>query len=354
MAGGSLRLHKIKVEQHLRRILSGTDGPTGIQWFVDIRFGEPNWSRDRTRVRALIDGLASTSWFREFDVFAPAHKPGTPFKGLDEVRDSVASEEPSVAIFAHGEPRMTVDIDEAEAALALDFTTQMLELRLWFGPRPVAQYKAAVLGDIIALLVALRDAWPDALVAKALAFPHPTSALRYRRTRPLRLAGRALDAVVDMIDRGVPSDGPPWASQAKAMADAPVPSGVARIERGRLVVNRWIDDPSDPRAMAEACSRHEQWLVGVVPTRLAPGWNEAGDLEIVDEPKLVEVTSKDVATWGKPRSDGREVAVVAASRSDALALAEPARAVGFARVVYRDPSGKLWNPRPPGDWVTER
>lgn len=342
-------LKKLAAEQHARRVTSGTNDPTGIQWFVDIRFAEANWSRDGRRTRALLDGLASTRWFGEFDVFAAGHEPGTPFKSLDEVHAAIAGAERGTVIFAHGEPRMTVDVHDSEAALALDFTTRMLEIRLWFGVRPVAQYKSAVLDDLIALLLALRDAWPDTIVAMAQAFPDPVDSVRYRRTRPQRIASRAMNAVVEVIDRDAPSDGPPWAREASAMADAPFPPDAERIERGRIVVLRWLDDPSDPQALADACSRHEQWLVGVVPARLAPGWNEDGDREVVDDPALVEVTSN--ATWAKPGSGGGGT-LLASSRSDALAMAERARAAGFARVVYRDQGGKLWDPLPPGDWVT--
>lgn len=345
-----LNLEKLAAEQHARRAASGTNDPTGIQWFVDIRFEEPGLSRDGGRIRQLLDGLASTRWFGEFDVFAAGHKRGVAFENLDEVQAAIAGADRGTIIFAHGEPRMTLDVHEAEAALALDFTTSMLELRLWFGVRPVAQYKRAVLDDVIALLLALREAWADSMVAKGQAFPDPIDSVRYRRTRPQRIANRAMNAVVEVIDRDAPSDGPPWARDASAMAAAPPPPDAQRIERGRLVVLRWLDDPSDPLALAEACSRHEQWLVGVVQTRLAPGWNEDGDREVVDDAKLVEATSE--AAWTKPGAAGRGATLVAGSRSDALALAEKARALGFARVVYRDPGGKLWDPLPPGHWVS--
>lgn len=343
-----LDLDKLVAQQHARRIAAGTNDPTGIQWFADIEFEEPGWARDGGRIRQLLDGLASTRWFGEFDVFAPGHTSGAPFENLDEVQAAIAGMDRGTLIFAHGEPRMTANVHEAEAALAISFTTRRLELRIWFGVRPVAQYKRAVLDDVIALLLALREAWADSMVAKGQAFPDPIDSVRYRRTRPQRIANRAMNAVVEVIDRDAPSDGPPWARDASAMAAAPPPPDAQRIERGRLVVLRWLDDPSDPLALADACSRHEQWLVGVIPTRLAPGWNEDGDLEVFEDAKLVEADAK----WTKRGSAGRGRTLVASSRSEALALAERARAAGFARVVYRDSAGKLWDPLPPGDWVT--
>ena len=226
-----------------------------------------------------------------------------------------------------------------------------MDLRLWFGANLVAKYRSAVLDDMTAAIIALRDAWPDCFFAQAFAYPSPAGALRYRRTRPLRFASRAKDAVVDVIDRDVPRDGPGWAREVPLIVDAPLPAGVRRDEHGRLVVIRWIEDPADPSALANACSRHEQWLFSLVPTRLADGWNEAGDLEVLDQPPLVEITSDDERTWGKRKLGGKAVALVAASRADALALLQRAHASGFTRVLYRDANGTLWDPDPPGDWI---
>lgn len=71
-------------EQHLRRVTSATSAPAGIQWFVGVQFANREWYRDRTRVGSLLDALASTSWFREFDVFAPGIVRGTPVKRIDD------------------------------------------------------------------------------------------------------------------------------------------------------------------------------------------------------------------------------------------------------------------------------
>jgi hypothetical protein len=347
MAKRTLDLHKIEVEKHLRRATSGTDGPVGIQWFADVRFAEPHWYRDRERVRWLVDTLAAASWFAEFDVFAPGHRAGVALR-IDDVRDAAASGDEATAIFAHGGPRMTVDIPDADAALALDIIRGRLELRAWFGTRVVTQYKGALLGDVIDLLVAVRDQWPAALIAKATASPDPSDGLRYPRTRPMRLAGRPLSSVVDVLDRAAAGNGPGWPRETTAMIDAALPSPVAHTEHGSVVVMRWIEDPSDWRAFADACSRHEQWLLSVLPSQLAPGWNEQGDVEIVDDPKTLDVL--DVASLPKRAHPG--VTLVAGSREHALALVQRVKAAGFARVAYRDESGRLWDPDPPGSWLT--
>lgn len=360
-----------------RQRLQPSPGPTGLQWFVDLRFAEPEWFQDRARVRALVDGLAAAAWFREFDVFARDHQPGAAIGSLDAVRDAIASGETGNAIFARGEPRMTVDIDQAEAALSIDVNVGRVELRLWLAAAAVTRLGAAALDDMIGFVLAWRATVPDVLVANALAFPRPTDGLPYRRTRPLRIANRALDAVVDVVDRTAPSAGPLWGPDSLAMAAAPVPATAERIERGDLVVVRWVRDPSDLVAMAEACSRHEQWLIPLVPTRIAPGWNAAGDLHVPirrPTPTPAPLSALDLPTgdgfvdlddapdWAAVRAAARakrlrsgtaikSVSAVATDRAQALAVAAAAREAGCARVLYRDAKGERWDPFPPGSWV---
>lgn len=371
--------------QNQRARSFGTGGPHGIMWFVDIRFEDAHWYRERSRAASLVDALAATSWFGELEVLGRDHAIGAPFERVDAVRDAIACGEPGTFILARGEPRMTRDTDEADTAMALDVSATSLELRVWLRARPVARYRGAVLREMVALLFALRESWQDAVVANAFAFPHPPDVLAYRRPRPPRTAARALDAVVDVVDRDVPPDGPPWARDARAIAAAPVPDGVERIERGRLIALRWADDPADPVAMADACSRHAQWLVPLVSTKIILGWNELGDLKVplfgahprpeplslFDAQRGAAYLEIDVApdgavddeAWHRAEAVARkkmlksgakvqEVSVIAQDRAAALRVADRARAAGFAGVLYRDESGALWDPNPPGLWTS--
>ncbi len=372
-------LARLVADTHQQRLQQAANGPSGLQWFVDLRFGDPHWYRDRVRVGALVDGLASASWFRELSVIGRDHGVGVPFERIDEVRDLIANGLVGNAIFAHGEPRMTVDINEAALALSLDRYVGRMELRVWFSAEMVARYGRLVLDELIVMILGWRTGWDDTLVATALAFPRPAGGLAYRRPRPPRIAGRTLEAVVDVLDRDVPPGGPPWAHDTRAMLDAAVPDGITRIERGPVVVVRWLDNPADPAAFAEACSRHEQWAVAVVKTSIIGGWNDAGDLGVGFEraPKPQPLSRYDAAsglgyvdapptldeeTWSeltklagcRRLSTGAKVqavALVLADRAQALQEADRARAVRFSRVLYRDQQGMLWDPFPGGDWV---
>jgi hypothetical protein len=363
----------------------GTGGPPGIMWFIDLRFDDPAWYGDRSRLASVIDAFALTSWFGELEVLGRDHAIGARFDSPAAARDAIACGERGTFLLARGEPRLAQDSDESEIAMALDVMPGALEIRVWLRARPVAQYRGAVLGEVIALVLALREAWPFAIVAQASAFPHPADALAYRRPRPPRNAARSIEAVVDIVDRDVPPDGVAWARDARAIAAAQVPDGVERIERGRLIALRWVDDPADLAALAEACSRHAQWLVALVPTEIPLGWNEDGDLQVpvfgaapqpepltlVDAQRGAGYLEAQVGNSGELDSEVmrqvdrvirrkvlasgksvQSVSLVVEDRAAAVRINDRARTAGFASVLYRDKSGALWDPFPPGLWAS--
>jgi hypothetical protein len=165
----------------------------------------------------------------------------------------------------------------------------------------------------------------------------------------MRIASRALNAIVDVFDRDCAEHTEPLAANSLAIIDAPVPPGVQRFEGGRLVANVWLADVTDPVAFADACSRHEQWAVPLVRWQLDPGWNGLGDLEVIDDPPVVEISSVDALP---ARAKQRQVIVVG-TREEAIAVRERGVNAGFARIAYRAADGKLWDPFPPGDWIEE-
>lgn len=381
---GGLHLGQwIAAAQNQRASKIGTGGSPGLSWFIDIRFDEPHWYRTRTRPAALVDALAATSWFGELVVLGHDHNIGAPFESVAAARAAIACGERGMFILAHGEPRMARDVEDAEIALAIDITAVSVELRIWFRARAVSQYRGALIGEIIDLLVALRKAWQDSVIANAYVFPFPQEALSYRRPRPWRTAARALDAVVDIVDRAAPTEGPPWARDAHIIAVATVPVGVERQEHGSLICLRWIGDPSDTGELAEVCARHAQWLIALIPTQIVLGWNELGDLQVpllsihpkpaplslFDGQRRIGYLAIDVATNGKIDEDAwrhgeevlrtkrlssgakvMEVSLIVQDRSAAFRIAERARAAGFGKVLYRKNDSELWDPFPPGLW----
>lgn len=373
----------IAAAQNQRAQEVGTGGPPGLAWFIDVQFDELHWYRTRTRPAALVDALAATSWFGELTVLGRDHGLGVPFEGAEAASSAIACGEIGTFILAKGGPRMARDVENAELALAISISARSATLRIWFDAGSLARYRGALLSEIIGLLVALREAWQDTVIADAYAFPSPQDALAYRRPRPLRAAARAIDAVVDIVDREAPTEGPPWARDAHLIAAAPVPAGVERQEHGSLVCLRWIGDPSDIRALAEACARHAQWLVALVPTQIVLGWNEPGDLQVpllnahpkpaplglFDSQRGVGYLVVDVADDGAVDEDAwrrgadvlrtrrlgsgakvKEVSLIAQDRAAALRIAERARAAGFEKVLYRKNDDELWDPFPPGLW----
>ena len=64
-----------------------------------------------------------------------------------------------------------------------------------------------------------------------------------------------------------PYDDDGWRiEENRKIAAAKVPPGVKREEVRGAVVLRWVDDPRDQVAVAEAAGRHETWMSKLIPT----------------------------------------------------------------------------------------
>ena len=192
-------------------------------------------------------------------------------------------------------------------------------------------------------------------------------------------------ALLDIVDPRIDEEpGEPWSAEVAAeiatALRAAMPPGTRRVERDGLMVFRWIDDLHDEDAVSRALDARYRWIVEALGAAPAPGWNEAGDeevvfLERVARPPLTlydprsrvgyvaivataggevdEDTLAAAAAWaragrlpdGTPLADLRLIAPV---RSAAIALRERSRVVGLPTVLYMTSDGHLWNPFPEG------
>ena len=406
-----------------RKLQVSPTGPAGLDWFFEFHFKDsfnqlPEWYRDPAHLNLLLERVAALPWFPEFDVMGLDHKYGEAFEGLADLRDALTADpadlvplalEARIAILkesnnalsderahqlatdmkwigkgfnraitlARGGPRAAQWTDEAELDLELRVAPGLVEIRMEFAEEALRRHRRAAIDEMLALIFTLNSAWqPHAQLAHGLAFPRPDS-IHYRRVRPPRLGLRATAALVDVVDPG-------YSAESLAIAEAKTPPDVQRIERDGLVALRWIDDPTDQTAVATACSRHEQWIVQIVETKIELGWNAQGDLGVpvwrrhpTPEPLTVFDTGRRAGylfidvdeTGGVDEERWRtaepvvktktlpshhtlnEVCIVAQDRAAALRIAERARSAGFSRVLYRTDDGELWDPFPPGLWV---
>src|SRR5262249_26476002 len=70
---------------------------------------------------------------------------------------------------------------------------------------------------------------------------------------------------------------------AKVLANveaAPVPPGTLRTTQDDVVRVTFAADIPDPASIAAARTASEEWLVPLVPTEVARGWNELGDRRV--------------------------------------------------------------------------
>jgi len=364
-----------------RKLVANTDGrPLGLSWFFELRFDDANaWCRDPERFDVLLERVAALPWFPDLGVLGVDHEEGQAFEGIDQLREILTGSQRVTATLVCGAPRAALWINEAELALSLLVAAGRLEIKMLFAEQALRRHRATAIDAMLELITGAFAAWrSQAQLRSGLAFPDPGSVV-YRRVRPPRTASRGIDALVDVID-------PRASAQSRTLAEASLPSGVQRREQAGLVIARWVDDPSDRAAVAEACSRHEQWIVPLIETGIVAGWNAAGDLQVPlfshdakPEPLtifdasrsagylFVEVDERggvDDARWKAAAQIARtkalpsrrkltEVSVVAQDRQAALRIADRAQADGFSKVLYRTGQDELWDPFPPGLWIDQ-
>lgn len=368
-----------RADEENRKLQAGpSTAPLNLIWSFRITFGEPlEWYRDHAYLDLLLDRVAALPWFSELDVLGVNSAYGEPFAGRADVRDALVCDDRITITLARGGPRAAQWINEADLALVLLVAPGRLEIQMSFAEEALRRHRRAAIDEMLALIFAVYPAWhPHATLNRGSALPLPDT-ITYRRVRPPRTGSRPTYGLVDVVD-------PSASAEARAIAQATPPPDIQRLERGGLVVLRWVDDPADRAAFEAACSRHEQWIVQVIETKVADAWNAQGDLNVPvfgihpkPEPLTVFDESRqagylfidvddaggvDEGRWQAAEQAARkktlpnrrklkEVAIVAQDRAAALRIANRVRSDGFSRVLYRTDDGELWDPLPPGLWI---
>lgn len=354
------------------------DDGFGIAWRVSFRSDASAQYLIR-QAGTVVDRLAKTPLWAELQVQGAPGRPAQPLGKVAELKKLLRNNES--VFLARGDRDALLDRDGTDVRLSIETMENGLALTAIVRGEPLARIGVAAIDAYADVLADLAISWRgQARLSEAWAQPVRRSPpFSYPRVRPPRVTRpfREPSAIVDVLDTKL-ADSPMYpdtASGTRALARAELPAGVDRRERDGIVILRWLDDPCDAVAAAEAAARHEQWLYEVLPTSTAPGWNVEGDLRLTgtvrpSPPSLDLVTCKS----GEPDAyfghvtaldrigevgirtlpDGAELAelrLLAPSRAAALELVHQARAAGFDRVVHRDASGTLWDPAPPGTWL---
>lgn len=362
-------------------LMTMSDPGYTLRWYIHFELFMLNWFADKDRSAHLLDTFASSAWFAELDHFGIGGNPGVRFASMSEVRELVISGLPGQYTFARGSGAATTAPERAEAAVRFELLPRALLIQANARGDVLGRLHERALDDIIRATVELDNAWRE-IASLAWASATPSSELAFSHVRPVRKARSPLHSIAEVFsptppERAAPQD----IAMARAMAGARPPAGVERTSEGRLIVQRWVRDPSDPMATAEACSRHQAWLASLLDLPLAPGWNAAGEqrlapgkldraaapLELYDpagklgfqrvaRPGDDRWSAAEAVLASRRLADGREVTAVILIAPDAAAAAQlrgEAGKAGFTRVVYPDSVDPtvFWDPHPPGSWI---
>lgn len=273
-------------------------------------------------------------------------------------------------------PPFEIDLEVASQSLRFLYTC-------W---EPIADDTASELLDrMVALMQELHKILsPQGLLGPTMSI-RPLG-LSYPRPRPPRQSNLwAIGALVNFASRAFHerhSQGRP--QELRAVLAAPIPPGCQRIEQGDLVTLRWAQRLGDSRELAACCSVQEHWLAQVLPLEVKAGYNELGDelvtpMGLQPRPPLTFYDSMyqagyqattvtpdgttddelldEAAGW---RRDGRlpdgtplkELHLLVPNRESALRLLPEAHRRSIDKVLYLTEDRRIWDPAPPGEWLS--
>lgn len=233
-------------------------------------------------------------------------------------------------------------------------------------------------------VAALLGAWTERLAkyGASLSTARLESAAPYPRPMPPQEGTTwQLGALDTYLGRAWHARDPARAAVLAAIEAAPVPDGATRTTAGDVVRIGFAAAVTDPAAVAAARTAAEGWLAPLVPTNVAPGWNQHGDHYVVAIERdplppftfydsservgykalIVDPDSHEVDEdmWGQLKQiaaarqtdDGTPVdaiRLVFPTRDDALRMYDRARADGFEMTLHPG-EGKFWQVHPPAD-----
>jgi len=236
-----------------------------LRWHIYFHFAEPYWFHDRSRTERMLDAFAGTAWFRELDRFGNGRARGFGFGSLDVIRPNIVSGLPGRFTFVRGTPEDATLPEMAEAAMVFEVRPTLLRVFANARGLTLARLGERAVDDVVDATLALADAFSGiATIATATATPGRELALP--RELPPNESLRPATSVVDLIDPTLPDDILAASSTrvARAIANSAVPEGVVRTKHGDVIVDRWVRDPSDRDALADAACRHAEWVATLV------------------------------------------------------------------------------------------
>jgi hypothetical protein len=241
--------------------------------YAELRLTPGGWWRDPATMQVVIGALATTERWPSLEVLGINYQPGAPFGSPADVARALADGGPGLYNLARGGPQQAMFADATDAWMQIGVGTELLKVISYVGGDVLARLGPAAIDDLVDAIAEIRAALDGrARVLEMHARPTAVGKLSYPRPQPHRRAAIPLSAVVDVVEADPPADGPDSGPvrAARAIAEAEIPPGVSRVTLGKLLIFRWVDDPSDPVAICKAAAAHEAWLAGRIETTLEP------------------------------------------------------------------------------------
>src|SRR5262245_2309622 len=240
------------------------------------------WFRDRKRVGAIVDAILASDLAGAVS-HAGVYGEEKAVRGAAAIRKAVVTGTKDGVTLMDGPDQQT-----ARMNLWLSFATDWCKLTATiYGPAFEAR-RATLLDSIEAIGLAGAEALRGlGGLAEGWAAPSAPD-FAYPRVRPPVWSRRyQTTAILELIDmafhRG--EHDPARADVSVRLGTAEVPAPAPRSEHGDIVVVRWIDSLADPRAVAIAAGRHEQWLAGLIALERDDALSDEGDRRVtIGEP----------------------------------------------------------------------
>jgi hypothetical protein len=330
------------------------------------------WFRDKKRVGAIVDAILATD-LADAISHAGVYGEEKAVRGAAAIRKAVITGTKDGVTLMDGPDQQT-----ARMNIWLSLATDWCKLTATiYGPAFEAR-RDTLLDSIAAIGVAGAEALRGlGGLAEGWAAPSAPD-FAYPRVRPPVWSRRyQTTAILELIDLAFHRGEHDAAREDSVrLGTAEVPAPARRSEHGDIVVVRWIDSLADPRAVAIAAGRHEQWMAGLIELDRDDAFSDEGDRRVsIGEPtrrapfttfdaedgigyKAIvvdragepddEVWDDMVAALAARKKGLTAIRLIAPLRAHAVALAARARDAGFDAVLYPGEDDQLWNPS--GGW----
>jgi hypothetical protein len=323
---------------------------------LDLRlaftFEKETWYKQKKYLAGVVDAMAKQPFFGELKFGAKDGYAKRSFDSVDAAKKMVVLRtEDGVALMASK--------DDDTDLVVIFSPGGILHVTIRMSGAVLARHRDTIIDQLATAAIGICAALaPVGALHKGHAFPvyQHYGTFDYPRPRPPRRDPQSeIASVIEIIDVPFHRSGESQSSPERVKyASLRTPKSARRTKHGELVVIRWAANAHEEE-LQRGLSAREVWLGEVAGAAIQGGYDERGDKR--EDPRTVrkkKITHCAVDDWkqAKKITDRKQTKLILPSRELALEIAEEARAAGFLGVLYAGKDGALWDPDPPGIWLT--